>query len=97
MQLSKKYYKRLLEEHKLKKNYLKNALMAFLFGGCVAIIGQIFLEVYQLFNLSLKEATPYMLLSIITIAIILSAFGIYDKLGQIGKCGLVIPITGDAR
>ena len=38
-----------------------------------------------------------MLLIVITIAIILSAFGIYDKIGQYAKCGLTIPITGFAN
>ena len=96
MQLSKKFYNKLLNEHKLKKKYLLNALKAFVFGGIVSLIGQIFIEIYQMFFTN-KEAITLMLLSVITIAIILSAFGIYDKLGQIGRCGLVIPITGDAR
>ena len=96
MQLSKKFYNKLLNEHKLKKKYLLNALKAFVFGGIVSLIGQIFIEIYEMFFTN-KEAITLMLLSVITIAIILSAFGIYDKLGQIGRCGLVIPITGFAN
>lgn len=96
MQLSKKFYNKLLNEHKLKKKYLMNALKAFVFGGIVSLIGQIFIEIYEMFFTN-KEAITLMLLSVITIAIILSAFGIYDKLGQIGRCGLVIPITGFAN
>ena len=38
-----------------------------------------------------------MLLIIITVAIILSAIGIYDKIGQLAKCGTIIPISGFAN
>ena len=51
MQLSKRFYKKLLEEHKLKKKYLKNSLFAFLFGGGVSLIGQIILEIFKRFEL----------------------------------------------
>ena len=33
----------------------------------------------------------------IFLAILLSAFGIYDKIGQIAKCGTIIPISGFAN
>lgn len=38
-----------------------------------------------------------MTLTMVSLSGILTAFGIYDKLGQIGKCGLAIPITGFAN
>ena len=97
MQLSKKFYKRLLEEHKLNKKYWKNSLYAFIFGGSISLIGQGILEVFKNLGVGNKERVTYMLLMVITIAIILSAFGIYDKIGQMGKCGLTIPITGFAN
>lgn len=96
MQLSKKFYNKLLNDHKLKKKYLINAFKAFIFGGIVSLIGQILIELYSSFATN-KQAITLMLLTVITVAIILSAFGIYDKLGQVGKCGLVIPITGFAN
>jgi len=97
MNLSKKYYNKLLESHKLKKKYIKNALLSFIFGGIISLIGQIFLEVYMSFGFKEKDSITYMLLSIITIAIILSGLGLYDKFGQIAKCGSVIPISGFAN
>lgn len=97
MQLSKKFYKKLLEEHKLEKQYWKNSLYAFVFGGSLSLIGQIILEIFKNFGVSNKDRVTYMLLIVITIAIILSAFGIYDKIGQLAKCGLVLPITGFAN
>ena len=97
MQLSKKFYKKLLEDHKLNKKLWKNSLYAFIFGGSISLIGQVILEIFKNFDVSSKERVTYMLLIVITIAIILSAFGLYDKIGQMGKCGLTIPITGFAN
>ena len=97
MQLSKKFYKKLLEEHKLKKKYIKNALYAFIFGGSISVIGQILLEIFKNFNINRADRVTYMLLNVIAVSIILSAFGIYDKIGQVGKCGMVLPITGFAN
>lgn len=97
MKERKRYYTKLLEERKLKKKYLKNALFAFLFGGIISLIGQILLTLFMYFDFKEKEATTLMLLTIIFAAITLSAFGIYDKIGQIAKCGTIIPISGFAN
>jgi stage V sporulation protein AC len=97
MKERKRYYQKLLEERKLKKNYLKNALYAFIFGGSISLIGQVLLEVFLSFEIESKEATTYMLLIIIFVAILLSAFGLYDKIGQMAKCGTIIPISGFAN
>ena len=97
MKERKRYYQKLLEERKLKKNYLKNALFAFVFGGSISLIGQIILEVFLSFEIDKKEATTYMLLIVIFVTILLSGFGIYDKIGQVAKCGTVIPISGFAN
>ena len=97
MQERKRYYQKLLSERKLNKKYFKNALSAFIFGGLISLFGQIILEILKLFEIKEKESITYMLLIVITLAVVLSGFGIYDKFGQVAKCGSVIPITGDAR
>ena len=97
MQERKKYYQKLLSERKLSKKYFKNAGKAFLFGGLISLIGQIILELFLLFEFKEKEVITYMLLIVIFIAVLLSGLGIYDKFGQLAKCGSVIPITGFAN
>lgn len=94
MKERKRYYVKLLKERKLKKKYLKNSIMAFVFGGGISLFSQLILEIFKLYNFDLKEAKTYMLLIIIFISIFLSGLGVYDKIGQIGKCGTIIPISG---
>ena len=93
----KRYYTKLLEERKLKKKYFKNCVSAFIYGGLISLIGQIFIELYKYFDFKEKEAITLMLMSVIFIAITLSALGIYDKIGQLAKCGTIIPISGFAN
>ena len=97
MKERKRYYQKLLEERKLRKNYIKNALYAFVFGGSISLIGQVLLEVFKAYKIEEKEAITYMLFIVIFIAILLSGFGVYDKLGQLAKCGTIIPISGFAN
>ena len=97
MKERKRYYKKLLEERKLKKKYLKNGLFAFLFGGIISLLGQILIEVFKYFKVEEKESITLMLMTIIFLAILLSAFGIYDKIGQVARCGTIIPISGFAN
>ena len=97
MKERKRYYQKLLEERELKKNYIKNALYAFVFGGSISLIGQVLLEVFKAYKIEEKEAITYMLFIVIFIAILLSGFGVYDKLGQLAKCGTIIPISGFAN
>ena len=93
----KRYYQKLLSDRKLNKKYFKNGLSAFLFGGMISLFGQILIEVFKYFNFSEKESITYMLLIVIFLAVLTTAFGIYDKMGQYAKCGSVIPITGFAN
>ena len=97
MQERKRYYQKLLNERKLKKKYFKNALNAFVFGGLISLFGQLLIEIFLYFDLKEKDSITYMLLIVIFIAVLLSGLGIYDKFGQIAKCGSIIPISGDAR
>ncbi|MDE6406974.1 MAG: SpoVA/SpoVAEb family sporulation membrane protein [Anaeroplasmataceae bacterium] len=98
MEKTRKYYQELISVKKDYKVMLKNFLLAFSSGGGVAIIGQLFFDLYyQILHLDKQDASLYMTLTMVLLAGMLTAFGIYDNLGQIAKCGLAIPITGFAN
>ena len=98
MEKTRKYYQELVA---VKKDYnvmLKNFISAFTFGGGLAILGQLIFDLYhKLLHINPTDSALYMTLTMVFLSGILTAFGIYDKLGQIGKCGLAIPITGFAN
>ncbi|MDE7106161.1 MAG: SpoVA/SpoVAEb family sporulation membrane protein [Anaeroplasmataceae bacterium] len=98
MEKSRNYYQELIAVKKDYKAMLKNFLVAFGTGGFVSIIGQLFFDLYyQIFHFNSQDASLFMTLTMVLFAGLLTAFGIYDNLGQIAKCGLAIPITGFAN
>ena len=95
---NKEIIKKVLNETKPKKKYLNNAVMAFLFGGLICIIGQGFLWAYvSIFKFEENIARALMSISIIIIASILTGLGIFDKIGQLAGAGTYLPISGFAN
>ena len=90
---TKKYYKQITKEKFDIKEVVLNFLKAFISGGILSIIGQGLLDIYMMIA-DKEKATILMTITIIIIAAFLTAIGIYDRLGQLFKCGLAIPITG---
>lgn len=90
-----KLFKKVLKETAAKRPVVKNALKAFLIGGVIALIAQGLLDLFiKVFELEEKMSMSLMSMSLIFMASLLTAFGIYDKIGQFGGAGTVIPITG---
>ena len=86
----------LIDKSKPKRSIFKNMIKAFIVGGIICLIAQIIKTIFLNFfdeNLSTTLST----LSMIMIASILTAFGVYDKIGQFAGAGTIIPITGFAN
>jgi len=96
--MEKEKYKKLVDKNTPKENVGINALKAFLVGGVMGIIGQGLIDLYtNLFDISTKDAAPFMIITLILIASILTSFGIFDKIVSWANCGLIVPITGFAH
>ena len=93
-----KVYNKIVDKYKPKENRIMNAFIAFITGGLIGIFGQFLSEFYSnFFEIPIKDATTFMLVTLIFIASLLTAFGIFDKLVAFCRCGLIIPITGFAH
>lgn len=91
-------YKDLVNKHTPKENILYNALIAFISGGLMGILGQIILSLYTYYlNIPSKEAGTYMIITMIFIGCLLTCIGFFDKWVHFCKAGLFIPITGFAH
>lgn len=98
LEKDRKYYSNLTKTEKNYKQMTKSFLFAFLGGGFISILGQVILSVLNFFNKETPQDNPlYLSLIMIFISGLLTGLGVYDKLGQIFKCGLSIPITGFAN
>lgn len=93
-----KEYDELADSLAPKPTYLKNSLKAFLYGGVIGVIGQVVLEIYMnTMDLSMEDATPMMIITMVFIASLLTGLGIYDKLAKNAGAGTFVPITGFAN
>jgi len=93
-----KKYKEIVSNHEPTETRSKNALIAFVTGGLVGAFGQLLTECYSSwFDIPSKDATSFMLVTLIFLASLFTALGFFDNLVNFCRCGLIIPITGFAH
>lgn len=88
--------KNLINKTNPKRKIFKNTLFSFLIGGLICLIAQILNTIY-LYFFDKDTANILCLFTIILISSFLTSIGIYDKIGQIGGAGTIVPITGFAN
>ena len=80
-----------------KNNIFLNCIKAFVVGGSICLLGEIFSEIYKAMGNDDKLAGLYSTMTLIGLSIILTGFNIYQKLGQFAGAGSIVPITGFAN
>lgn len=96
--MEKKLYDKLVLEHTPKEKRLENAVIAFLIGGVMGVIGELLVEFYGYYlHISRSDASVFMIITLIFLASLFTALGFFDKWVKFAKCGLIIPITGFAH
>ena len=91
-------YLMIVKKNTPKENILKNSLITFLAGGLFGSLSELLLNLYIVwFHLPRKDAGIIVIITLIIISSLLTAFGIFDELIRIFKCALIIPITGFAH
>lgn len=98
IQMKQDKYEKIAREHKAKVPKLQNAIIAFLVGGLIGMLGEGIIELLcNMFHISRNNAGTIMIVIMIFIASLSTALGFFDKLVTKFKCGLLIPITGFAH
>lgn len=91
-------YQRLIKEREPKPPRLRNAVLAFVSGGLVCVLGQAITGVYMaLLHLDKKEAGNPTVATVIFLAALLTGLGVFDKLARVAGAGLAVPVTGFAN
>lgn len=96
--MDKNKYQKIVDKHKATESRGLNLLIAFVVGGIVGVLGQFLIEFYSYYlNISTKDASVFMIVTLIFFATLFTALGFFDKWVTFAKCGLIIPITGFAH
>ncbi len=94
----KKDYKNIVTQEMPKSKHLKNAIMAFIFGGIICTLGHA-INVFgaSMWGLDKVDAASLQAIVLVFLGATLTGFGVYDKLGNIAGAGTIVPITGFAN
>ncbi|MDR0936012.1 MAG: SpoVA/SpoVAEb family sporulation membrane protein [Oscillospiraceae bacterium] len=79
-----------------KSKTFTNLLRAFLVGGGICALGQVLLWYYRTLWVQTVAASA-LSITLVGIGVLLTAFGVYDKLAKFGLAGTLVPITGFAN
>ena len=91
-------YNKIVERNSVKENTLLNGFVSFMVGGILGSLSELLLNLYCLwFSLPRKESGVLVIITLIVIASILTAVGIFDVFVTKLKAALIIPITGFAH
>ncbi len=96
--MDKNKYQQIVDKNTPKEPIIKNGFIAFFIGGIMGIIGQGLIDLYvKMFSISTRQASVFMIITLIFIGCFLTCLGFFDKWVNFAKCGLIIPITGFAH
>jgi stage V sporulation protein AC len=88
-------YQQLQQKYELKRPVLKNCIKAFFVGGLICTIGQAISYFYiYFFNFTEQTAGNPTVATMVFLAMLLTGFGVYDRIGQFGGAGSAVPVTG---
>ena len=100
MDISKKgqqKYAELVKKVSPNSPVFRDCIKAFVSGGVICAIGQLLLDFYIGMELSEKDAAAWVSITLIGLSALLTALGIYEKLGKFCGAGTIVPITGFAN
>lgn len=80
-----------------KTNCFWNCCKAFFVGGSICLLGEALNQFYASMGNDKELAGMYGMLTLIGLSILLTGLNIYQKLGQFGGAGSIVPITGFAN
>ncbi|KON89397.1 stage V sporulation protein AC [Sporosarcina globispora] len=88
-------YEQLEQKHELKRPVMKNCIRAFWVGGLICVVGQAitYFYIYR-FDFTEQTAGNPTVATMIFLSMLLTGFGVYDRLGQFAGAGSAVPVTG---
>jgi len=88
-------YAQFEQKHEIKRPVVRNCVVAFLVGGTICVIGQAISYFYiYFFNFTEQTAGNPTVATLIFLSMLLTGFGVYDRIGQFAGAGSAVPVTG---
>lgn len=88
-------YEQLEQQFETKRPVVKNCIKAFFVGGLICAMGQLISYFYiYFFHFTEQTAGNPTSATVIFLSMLLTGFGIYDRLGQFAGAGSAVPVSG---
>ena len=98
MDMDKNTYRRFADAHAPHSPLGKNCFNAFWIGGTICVIGQLLRDVYEgILRMNEEDAATLASCTLILLAVLLTGFGVFDRIAKIAGAGTLVPITGFAN
>lgn len=95
--MTEKEYGKLVQQRMPKSPLWKDCLGAFLIGGLICALGQVFLNWYSSMGLDETAAGTATAMSLVALSALLTGLSLYDNIAKFAGAGTLVPITGFAN
>ena len=88
-----------VEKQTPKTGWFNSLFHAFIIGGTICCMGQMFGDIIKAYNptMDILRVGSWVSIIVIVITILLTAFGVFDRIAKFGGGGTFIPISGFAN
>lgn len=95
--ITNEQYDKLVKHYTPNSKLQYNFLKAFLSGGLICMLGQLFHDLISLINLDEKSIDILVVIIMVGLGAILTGLNIYQRIGKFAGAGSIVPITGFAN
>ena len=95
--MTEKEYGELIKEMMPRSPIWKDCLCAFVVGGLICALGQVFLNWYGAMGLDKDAAGTAASMSLVALSALFTGMSLYDNLAKHAGAGTLVPITGFAN
>ena len=95
--MTEREYGKLVEELSPDSPMGKDCVLAFVVGGLICTLGQVFLELYGKLGLDRDNAGTAASMTLVALSALLTGLSLYDNIAKCAGAGTLVPITGFAN
>jgi len=95
--MTERKYQELVKEMSPRSPLWRDCLWAFVIGGLICTLGQVFLWCYGKLGLEKQDASTAASMSLVALSALLTGLSWYDDLAKHAGAGTLVPITGFAN
>ena len=90
-------YEKMAKKASPPTNKIKNGILAYVTGGIICMLGEGFGFLYAKIGIGQDDIKLLIPVTLIVIASVLTALGVFDKIAYYAGAGTIVPITGFAN